>query len=289
MEAPAAIRPAVADDAGAAYRVLVDAHRGVYPEPELTAGMFANLLAIGSGHVAESADGIVGAAVVNRDFGRAYVLRTERRRWIGTRLLEALERDAATEALRFATVTLEPAAAPFLTANGYRRAREVWLMGIDLADEPPAPAWPDGIAVRTFREEDAPAVKALLDEAYSDGEPDYVPLAFEDWRTFMLGDTSYDPGTWFLATEGDEIVAAALTWKEGYVKDLVVSPRRRRLGLGRALMLQVLREFRRRGVPRVTLKTDSTNPTQAVRLYEHLGMTTERTYEVFEKLLRREE
>jgi len=157
-------------------------------------------------------------------------------------------------------------------------------MGIDLADEPAAPEWPDGVTVRTFREADAAAVKRLLDEAYA-AEHDYAPLDFESWRTFMLGDESYDPDLWFLAEDGDGLVAAVLTWKEGFVKDLVVSPRRRRLGLGKALMLQAFGAFRRRGVDRVTLKTDSTNPTQAVRLYEHLGMATERTDEVFEKRL----
>jgi hypothetical protein len=37
---------------------------------------------------------------------------------------------------------------------------------------------------------------------------------------------------------------------------------------------------------RVTLKTDSVNPTEAWRLNERLGMRKERTYEVFEKTVR---
>jgi ribosomal protein S18 acetylase RimI-like enzyme len=108
---------------------------------------------------------------------------------------------------------------------------------------------------------------------------------FDDWRAFMLGDPSYDPDVWFLAVAGDRVVGAALNWKGGYVKDLVVHPQWRGPGLGKALMLQTFREFARRGVPRVTLKTDSNNPTQAWRLYERLGMRIERTYEVFEKRL----
>jgi mycothiol synthase len=212
------------------------------------------------------------------------VVSGERRKGIGSRLLAALEGDARHGVLRFAAATTEPSAARFLGARGYRKTSEIWLMGVDLAADPPAPAWPEGVSVRTFREKDARPVKALLDEAYG-AEPDYAPLEFEAWRTFMLGDESYDPSAWFLAERDGELVAAVLTWKEGYVKDLVVSPRHRRLGLGKALMLQAFREFRGRGIERVTLKTDSGNPTQAVRLYEHLGMTTERTDEVFEKRL----
>jgi ribosomal protein S18 acetylase RimI-like enzyme len=81
------------------------------------------------------------------------------------------------------------------------------------------------------------------------------------------------------------MVGAVLNWQEGYVKDLAVHPHRRGRGLGKALMLQTFAEFARRGIPRVTLKTDSINPTQAWKLYARLGMETERTYEVFEKRL----
>jgi len=247
--------------------------------------MFANLFSIGNGSVAESSAGIAGAAVVSRDFGQVWVRHSERRQGIGTKLLQAAEQDAPLDVLRFAAATLEPAAAPFLAANGYHKEWEVWLMGVDVTNESRAPAWPDGIVVRTFEEEDAAVVKELLDEAYA-GDPDYVPLSFEHWRTFMLGDPSYDPRVWFLAIAGDEPVGAVLNWKEGYVKDLVVSPGWRGRGLGKALMLQTFAEFRRRGIPCVTLKTDSNNPTEAGRFYERLGMTIDRTYEVFEKRLR---
>jgi len=277
-------RPAHPSDVDGAYAVLRAAHEELFGEPQLTRGMFANMVSIGRGRVAESAGEIVGAGVVNRDFGRLWVLPAERRRGIGTELLRALELAATLGVLRFAAPAHAPAAAAFLTANDYRKAAEIWLLGIDLHDELPQPQWPDGVGVRTFDPGDAAAVKRLLDEAYA-AEPGYEPLPFDDWRTFMLGDPSYDPTAWFLAVEGDELVGAVLTWKEGYVKDLVVSPRRRRLGLGQALMLEAFREFARRGVERVTLKTESTNPTDAVRLYEHLGMAIERTDEVFEKPL----
>jgi GNAT superfamily N-acetyltransferase len=269
----------------AAYAVLADTHEALYGEAQMTSGMLANLFAIGAASVVERSGEIVGAGVVNRDFGRLWVRRPDRRRGVGTALLQTLERDAPLEKLRFAAPTLEPAAAPFLIRNGYRPAWEIWLMGIDLVRPLPTPQWPPSVSVRTFQERDAPAVKRLLDEAYGAGDPGYVPPTFASWRRFMLGDPSFDATAWFLAVAGDDIVGAALSWKEGFVKDLVVSPSWRRRGLGRALMLQTFAEFRRRGIPRVTLKTDSTNPTRAAQLYERLGMKTERTDEVFEKLL----
>jgi ribosomal protein S18 acetylase RimI-like enzyme len=277
------IRPFRPEDVDPAYDLVAEHQRELFGEPELTYGMFTNLIAIAdAAYAAETAAGFAGSAHIRADGVDVLVRKSERRRGIGTQLLRTVEERAEGDVLRLIGVTLEPAAAPFSAANGYEKAWEVWLMGVDLEPEQPAPAWPEGVSVRTFREEDAEAVKDLLDEAYA-AEPHHNPLPFDDWRTFMLGDPSYDPEVWFLAVEGERIVGAVLNWKEGYVKDLVVHPERRGLGLGKALMQRTFREFARRGVRRITLKTDSVNPTQAWRLYERLGMGKERTYEVFEK------
>jgi ribosomal protein S18 acetylase RimI-like enzyme len=274
-----------AEDVDAAYDLIAEWETAIYRGPELTRGMFSNLVTIAeAAYVADTRSGIAGTASLRGQGADVLVRRSNRRRGIGTRLLRTIEEVATGEVLRLVTVTLEPAAAPFLVANGYAKAWEVWLMGVDLEAESSAPEGPEGISLRTFRREDASAVKELLDEAYAE-EAHHVPLLFDDWRAFMLGDPSYDPDVWFLAVAGDRVVGAALNWKGGYVKDLVVHPQWRGPGLGKALMLQTFREFARRGVPRVTLKTDSNNPTQAWRLYERLGMRIERTYEVFEKRL----
>jgi len=277
------VRPSRPEETDAAYQILAEWEAEVFGEPEMTLGMFTNGLTIANAsYVAETPDGIAGHAGIWADSVNVLVKFTERRHGVGTSLLRAVEEAAETDLLRLIGVTLEPAAAPFAAANGYEKVSEVWLMGVDLPTELPPPAWPDDVLVRTFREEDAHGLKELLDRAYSE-EPDHVPLSFEDWRTFMLTDPSFDPEAWFLAFEGGGMVGAVLNWKEGYVKDLVVHPDRRRCGLGKALMLQTFAEFARRGIPRVTLKTDSINPTQAWKLYECLGMETERTYEVFKK------
>lgn len=281
------IRPSRPEDVAGAYRILAEWQTDVFGESEMTEGMFANVLAISDASVvAETPAGIAGYATLRAGDASVLVERSRRRRGVGTALLHAIEEAAQSELLRLMGVTLEPAAAPFAAANGFGKAWEVWLMGVDVPVEPPSPTWPDQVLVRTFREEDARGVKELLDLAYSE-EPHYAPLPFEDWRTFMLTDPSFDPEAWFLAVEDGRIVGAVLNWKEGYVKDLIVHPERRGRGLGRALMLQTFAEFTRRGVPRVTLKTDSINPTGAWKLYERLGMETERTYEMFEKHLGR--
>lgn len=273
------------EDLEPTYEIVAAWERDVFGEPELSLAHLRNTWGLWSGFTAWEGERAVGTSAVRGDNLVVFVRPGARRRGIGTRLLQAAERVAPLDLLQADAVTLEPAAAPFLRANGYEKGWEIWLMGIHLADAGAEPRWPGGVEVRTFREEDAPAVKRLLDEAYA-AEEDYRPVPLPEWRHVMVGDPSFDADVWFLAESRGELAAAALNWREGYVKDLVVHPGWRRRGLGEALLRRTFRTFRERGIPRVTLKVDSRNPTQAWRLYERLGMRRERTYEVFEKRLR---
>jgi ribosomal protein S18 acetylase RimI-like enzyme len=230
-------------------------------------------------------NGMVGYAAARTGSVEVYVLPEARRRGIGSALLAQAE--SAVEAPRLdATVRRdEPAAPPFLTAHGYQPVSETWLMQIALERDVPEPSWPEGTSVRTFRMAEAEAVKDLLDLAYAE-EPGFALNPFEDWRRFMLGDPSFEAESWFVVEAGDgSLAAAALNWKEGFVKDLVVHPAHRRRGLGAALLLHTFRHFKGRGVDLVTLKTDSVNTSQAWRLYERVGMRKIATYDDWEKRL----
>lgn len=283
--ADVAIRAAGARDVEPTYDVLAACDVALYGAPELTLDHLASTWDLWTGFTAWEGERAVGAGAVRDDDVVVFVRPEARRRGIGTRLLRAAEAAAPLDVVQADAVTLEPAAAPFLRANGYEKVHEIWLMGVDLLDDPVEPRWPEGIAVRTFGEEDAPAVKRLLDEAYAE-EPDHRPVPFDEWRRVMTADPSFDAGVWFLAESERGLAGAVLNWKEGYVKDLVVHPEERGRGLGEALLRQTFAVFRERGRPRVTLKVHSNNPTRAWRLYERVGMARERTYEVFQKRLR---
>jgi ribosomal protein S18 acetylase RimI-like enzyme len=137
-------------------------------------------------------------------------------------------------------------------------------------DDPPTPAWPEGIGLRSFRPEDARAIHALLEHAYRGGGGSVDP--FETWHLAMMSDAEFDPELWFLAeAEDGSLAGAALCWTSAFLKDLVVHEAWRGRGLGAALTRQVLREFRSRGAQAVELKVASDNPSGAQRLYERLG------------------
>ena len=176
--------------------------------------------------------------------------------------------------------TIVPAAAEDLVAlyalRGWTRTREVVRMQIDVSSEGPAPAWPAGVSVRSYEHADAAAVHELLVAAFAENAEEVPPFA--RWHPWMTEDPGFDPGVWFLAEAGAELVGACLCWREGWVKDIAVRPSWRGRGLGEALLRAAFAEFHRRGAETVGLKVDADNPTGAVRLYERVGMTRDRTY-----------
>jgi mycothiol synthase len=280
--AEAEIRQATDDDVEPAWEILQAASLG--PWYELSAEQFRDWWwpSYKSIWVAEEY-AVLGYSATRSEMVEAYVLPQARRRGIGSRLLTAAEAGVEGPLVEATTRQDEPAARPFLEAHGYELSYETWLMQVDLDEDVPAASWPDGVAVRSFRPEEAEQVKALLDAAYAN-EPDFNPGTLEEWKSFMLGDPSFEAESWFVVeTPDSSLVAAALNWKEGFVKDLVVHPDHQGRGLGKALLLHVFRHFKARGKPVVTLKTDSRNTSQASRFYEHMGMRKIRAYDDWQK------
>jgi len=279
------IRPARAEDAEAVFELYADWQRSNYGQVEIGREMYDTILASADGSFVAEVDGrIVGEADASGGWIDVGVEPSVRRRGIGTALLQAAESTATAKPTLLMALQSDAPGAAFAQANGYEKAWEVWLMGIDLPEAIPEPEWPEGVSVRTYGEEEAEAreIKELLDLAYAE-EFHHQPATFESWSRFMFEDPMFDATVWFLAVADGKIVGAALNWDEGYIKDLVVHPDWRGRGLGKALVYQTFGEFKRRELPRVTLKTDSNNPTDAWRLYERAGMRKERTYEIFQK------
>lgn len=163
-------------------------------------------------------------------------------------------------------------------------------MRIALDRELPAPEWPDGITVRTYRrEEDEKAVYDAHQEAFSE-ESDFEKDPYDEWIHWSYREP-FDPALWFIATDGDEIAGIALCRPErggdfnvGWVNILGVRKPWRRRGLGKALLEHAFREFRARGKTRAGLGVDGRNE-EALALYGRAGMEVERSFMWYERPL----
>jgi ribosomal protein S18 acetylase RimI-like enzyme len=144
-------------------------------------------------------------------------------------------------------------------------------MEIALTGKLPSARRPSGVTVRRADYgTDAPAIYRLLEVAFAGTDEQDPP--YDEWLAWWTSDLEWDPTAWFVAEAAGELAGVALCWRSGFLKDLAVHPEHRRRGIGRALLLHVFDEFRRRGVATISLKVDANNPTGAVRLYQSVGM-----------------
>jgi mycothiol synthase len=236
------------------------------------------------------------ASFVRGDYVDVYVHPDYRNAGIGKALLEwserrALERTPPGQQIRVGQVitTGSTGARRLLEKRGYEPVRTYWRMTMPLADSPPAPAWPEGVVVRTFdQERDTRAVYALVQDAFQDNER-HTAESFEEWQAFMIDRDAFEPGLWFIAESRGEIVGCVLCPNyedEGWIRQLAVSRDWRRRGLGTALLRQAMSEFHRRGRRELGLVVDSWNRTGAKELYERAGMKVTREHVRLEKTLR---
>jgi mycothiol synthase len=174
------------------------------------------------------------------------------------------------------------------TALGYRESRHFLQMRIDLEGPPAQPKWPEGMAVATFREEDAREFHSAVNEAFED-EWGFHQTPFEEWRDTRLAAPDTDTSLWFIVRDGDCVAAAARCTANrdggGWIGAIGVLKPWRRRGLGLALLQHAFGEFHRRGIPHVGLGVDAENPTNATRLYERAGMRVVKEDVVYEKEL----
>jgi mycothiol synthase len=219
-----------------------------------------------------------------------YVDPTARGRGVGTALADAVERRAAAETggavLQYSALR---GSAPFFERRGFREARHMWRMVIDLAARPVA-AVPDGIEIRPYRPGEERAVHAAVEEAWSVGGWMHAPRPYEDFERRTFGRAAHDPSLYLVAMDGAELAGAALCdWKRngewGWVETLGVRPVWRRRGIGEALLRHAFHAFFERGERTVALQVDAESPTGATRLYERAGMRVLYEVVVWEKIL----
>ncbi len=239
--------------------------------------------------VAVAGDSIVGYAGLDEDQDFVHAAKDPA---VGDALLAHLEQQARRRGFDHVATTAALEDEPLFSAlhrNGYALDREILRMWRSVAGTLHEPAWTNGVAVRTYTAADSERVHNLLDGIYAGWDRGYVARSHEGWVSFMTRHEDFDPEMWFLVEQDDGLVACALYWKanqgRGWLKDIVVRDSERGRGLGTALIEHGLREYAARGVDRVGLKVDSTNPTGAPQLYARLGYVTDQRLAIWTKEL----
>jgi mycothiol synthase len=181
----------------------------------------------------------------------------------------------------------DPGGMALLQSAGYQSVRRGAEMIRPTLDEIPDAPLPDGLELRPGSADQARAVWDANLEIFRDhwGRND-TPEGF----TRFLGEPRFDPSTWVVAWEGEEIaglVLASLYEADsageivGYLDSVGVRRPWRRRGVGRAIVAESLRVLRSRGATKAGLGVDLQNQNEAARLYESLGfrvLTTSTEY-----------
>lgn len=189
--------------------------------------------------------------------------------------------------LRTSASAGEPGFAADAEAVGFRQVRVFWHMvgALDPSEGPGDP--PEGVTIRTARDpQDDPAIHAVLDGAFR-GHFGLEPMTFERFVA-EFKDDRYDASLVAIAEEAGEPVGVAAGWDVdglGWIGDLGVLPEARGRGIGAALLRTAFALLAARGLTRVRLNVDSGNETGATRLYERVGMTVHRAFDVYETTL----
>ena len=175
-----------------------------------------------------------------------------------------------------------------LAAAGYAVVRSSYEMKRSLEGELHAPVWPAGIEIVPFEQGHAGAVHAAQEEAFAD-HWGFEPGSIESWRAYNLGE-SEDPTLWRIAWSGEEVAGVCLNRPAygedetiGWVGVLAVRRPFRRRGLGEALLRESFRAFAERGRRSAGLGVDAENTTNAVALYERVGMHVARRSDTWER------
>ena len=175
-----------------------------------------------------------------------------------------------------------------LARRGFAAVRQYFEMAIDLRGELSSPTWPDGIVGRGFLPgRDDRAVYQVDQEAFVEHHL-YEPLDYDEWRLFHVEAVDGDVTLWQLAWDGDELAGFVIPIEsegDAVIGDLAVRSPWRGRGVGRALLLAAFATLRERGLTVVRLYVDAQNVTNAVRVYEAVGMHVSRRFDVMQKPL----
>ncbi|UBF27369.1 GNAT family N-acetyltransferase [Kovacikia minuta CCNUW1] len=184
----------------------------------------------------------------------------------------------------------------FLEGNGFQAVRHFYRMERSLTLPIPAPKLPSGFILRLVNgANEAQAWVDLFNQSFVD-HWNHHELKLDD-HLYWLNAPTYQPELDLVAIAPDGTLAAfcyseinpeynqRTGRKLGHVHLLGTRRGFRRMGLGRAILLESLHRFKAAGMETARLGVDTQNPSGARRLYESIGFSPVKTGIAFEKLV----
>lgn len=186
-----------------------------------------------------------------------------------------------------------------LQRAGFREIRSYYDMEIAMTERPSPPPFPAGIELRPYcHERDLPLLVDVVRDAFSD-HFGYIEEPFEKdlslFQHWLDNDPHFDPDLVLFPVDVStgEVVGSLIGMTQdyrdsaaGFVDTVGVRRAYRRRGLATAMLQYSFAVFWDRGKKMVHLDVDGESLTNAVALYERVGMRVYRRYAVYEKVLR---
>jgi ribosomal protein S18 acetylase RimI-like enzyme len=205
---------------------------------------------------------------------------------IAERLLGWAEEEAerrGSPGIRTFAADRDVALADVLRAHGFVHVRSMFTMWREVGAEEDGGRPPEGVTIRPYSDADERVLYELHQAAFAE-HWGFHPVSLERWTELLHGD-GWDPSLVFLADADGAPAGYVIGFLEettGFVGMLGVLREQRGRGIAKALLRRSFAEFARLGRLDVRLGVDTQNAAGAVRLYEGVGMTARRRYDVFD-------
>jgi ribosomal protein S18 acetylase RimI-like enzyme len=179
--------------------------------------------------------------------------------------------------------------AELLRSQGFAPVRHYRFMERPLDEAPEEAAFPEGLRVEPWSEENDEDFRLVRNESFRDywGA---VPMPVDMWKNKITNQT-FRPGTSFLlrdaANGSPASMLVTMSWdadteatgvRDAHVMLLGTLPEYRKRGAAGALLGHALRAAAAQGYDRASLSVDSANPSAGFGLFERAGFTPTRRF-----------